>query len=298
MDNRVIAVDIGGTGSTVAVIDDGFNIIDKIKFDTSRNYNEVLENIENAVNKFDPEKKLKIGIAICGLLSHDGETLLVAPNLGWKRINMRESFGRLARKFIVVNDGTAAGWVSYLTETPENINRVLSVTLGTGVGGGIVVNGELLIGAGELGHLKIDPDGPVCGCGRKGCIEAFVGGRNIPKNVKEWFGLEVDSPKALFLLAEKGDKKAIECWNKIGYLLGYALSGVVNLNGIEVITIGGKISRASKYYMKEVEKTLKENLVIPEFQKCDIVISKWENNVSLMGAAAVVIKPPKNLLSR
>lgn len=294
--DKVIAVDIGGTKSLVAVVDAGYKILEQEKFETSYKFTEVLERIKIEIEKFDPEKKLSVGIAICGLLSLDGRKLLLAPNLKWEDIDIRELFGQLGRDFIVVNDGTAASWASYLTENGGNDKSLLAVTLGTGVGGGVVIDDKLIIGAGELGHIKIDINGPLCNCGKRGCLETFIGGKHIPQRAKEWYDLSVSSSKELFELAEQGNSKAIECWKKIGNILGYALSGVVNLNGMRVITIGGKIIKAEKYFFKEFKNSFNNNLMIPEFQKCRIFISKWKHEFSLIGAASIALKPPKNCL--
>ncbi len=292
---KVVAVDIGGTETIVAVVDFNFEIHDIARFETSRNISELVEEITEQIEKFDPKKMLPVGIAICGLLSHDGKYLLIAPNMQWANFSLRKVFGGLSRNFIVVNDGTAAGWASYITEKPSVVKRLLSITMGTGVGGGVVIDDSLLIGAGELGHVRVNQDGPLCSCGKKGCLETYAGGKNIPKRAKEWFNLDVKTPKELFDLAEAGNKDAIACWKKIGNIMGYTLSGVVNLNGIDFITIGGKVSRAKNYFLNELEKTLNDNLMMPEFQDCRVGISKWKHNFSLIGAASVVIKPPKNL---
>ncbi len=297
MTEKVIAVDIGGTESIVAVIDTDYKIHDRVKFETSHEFNIVVERIRTEIEKFDPERKLSVGIAICGLLSLDGKRLLIAPNLGWRNLNIHESFGWLERDFIVVNDGTAAAWASYITEIPGNIKNLLAITLGTGVGGGIVSNDSLLIGAGELGHIKVDINGPLCNCGKQGCLETFVGGKHIPDRAREWYELNIKSPKELFELAEGGNLKALNCWKKIGNILGYALSSVVNLNGTQVITIGGKISRTQKYFLKELKSSLNNNLMVGEFQNCEVFISKWKHNFSLIGAASSIIKSPgKSLL--
>lgn len=296
MKHKVIAVDIGGTETIVAIVNNNMEIIEEAKFKTLQNFSDEINSIVEEADKLDPIRKLSVGVAICGLLSLDGKRLLVAPNMKWKDCSLTESFGRLDRDFIVVNDGTAASWASFITENPHGVTRLLSMTLGTGVGGGVVIDGNPLIGAGELGHIKVLQEGPYCGCGKRGCLEALAGGRNMPERAKEWFGLDVDSPEDLYDLAESGDTRAIECWKRVGGILGYALSGVVNLNGIQAITIGGKISRAEKYFLESLQKSLTDNLMVPEFQSCSAYISKWEHNFSLMGAAAIVLKPPRNHL--
>jgi glucokinase len=295
MSEKVIAIDIGGTTTMVSVVDTDFKILDLEEFETSHNLSEVLDSIKAIADKYDPEKQLPVGISICGLISIDGERLLLAPNMNWRDINIHETFHVLERDFIVVNDATSAAWASYITEKTGGVKRLLSITLGTGVGGGLVIDGCLTLGAGELGHMKIDFDGPSCNCGKTGCLETYVGAKHIPKRAKEWFDLDVKSSKEIFDLAEQGNQKAIDFWKKVGQILGYTLSGVVNLNGIQEITIGGKVSDAEKYFLEELENTLNDNLMVPEEQKCKVFVSKWKHSYSLIGAASIVIKPPKKL---
>ncbi|MFW6134649.1 MAG: ROK family protein [Elusimicrobiota bacterium] len=292
--NSIICVDIGGTETIIAELDKNLNICKKESFHTDKNLKVFISKLKEKIIKFDDKCKTRVGISLCGLLTKDGEKLITAPNLGWKNIDVRELFKPLNREFVVCNDGTSAAWGSYVTENVDNANRFLTATLGTGVGGGIVIDGNLLFGAGELGHIKINPQGPECSCGRRGCLEAYVGGENIPKQAKKWFDLDVKTAKELFKLAEKGSEEAVECWKRIGYILGYALAGVVNLNGIDLITLGGSITNARKYFFDEMEKSLLENIMDNKFQKCKIMISQWQHNISLIGVGALLLKPPSN----
>ncbi|MBN2406414.1 MAG: ROK family protein [Elusimicrobia bacterium] len=288
---EVLAIDIGGTKTYVAVVDVDFKVKKKQEFETPVEKEKFISVLREQIAGIDPDKKFPVGIAMCGLLSIDARRIILAPNLGWRDLPIREFFSPLDRTFAIANDGTVAAWGSYITENEEDYSRILTVTLGTGVGGGLVLDDYLLFGAGELGHIKIDADGPVCGCGSRGCLEAFVGGKHIAKRVKEWCGLEVENAKQLFELAEKGNADAVKSWEKIGRILGYALSSVVNLNGVQAIIIGGKISRASRYFVEELKRTLQENVLGSALQNTAVKISKWGNELSLIGAAAVALKP-------
>jgi len=293
MSKKVLAVDIGGTKTVVALVDSELNILESTEFETLKDRKAAVDAIKKAADEFDPEKELPLGIVICGLLSIDGRTLFLAPNLGWKETPFDELFAALNRKYVVANDGTAAAWASYTTEAAPDVEHMLSVTLGTGVGGGLVINGSLLFGAGELGHVKVQlENGPLCRCGKKGCLEAMIGGKHIPARAREWFGLEVKSAEELFTLARGGSGAAADCWKKIGGILGFALSNVVNLNGVQEISIGGTIAGASDFFLDETVKCLRENVMIAEYQNCNVYISKWRNNMSLIGASSLVLNSP------
>ncbi len=293
---KVIGIDIGGTMTSIAVMDDNFGISSKIDFPTPREPEGLVEKTIEVVNKIDPNKELSCGMAICGLLSHDGKKLYFAPNLNWENLDLQDLFKGLNREFTAVNDGSAAAWGCYISEGIEKSTNLLSITMGTGVGGGIVINGSLLFSAAEIGHIKLDQNGPLCGCGSKGCLEAYIGGRHIPARTREWTGLDVSSAEKLFNLAKQGEKKAIESWKQIGFIAGYALSGVVNLNGIQKIVLGGTVaSYAGRFFLETMKKTLKENLMAMRYQDCEIIISNWKKDMSLLGAAAIMLVHPVNM---
>ncbi len=293
---KAIGIDIGGTITSVAIVDENFEISSNIDFPTPRNPEEAAGKIIESVNRIDPEKSYPCGIAVCGLISQDGRILYSAPNLKWKNIELEKLFSGLDRQFAAVNDGSSAAWGCYIAEGNSETENLLSITMGTGVGGGIVLNGNLIFGAAEIGHIKMDPDGPVCGCGKKGCLETYIGGIHIPARAREWEGLEVDTTQQLFELAEAGNRKAVKCWERIGFIAGYILAGVVNLNGSHKILLGGTVaSYAGVFFIDTLRKTLIENLLAPEYQHCEIEISKWKNDISLLGAAALLLKRPLNM---
>ncbi|NLB34314.1 MAG: ROK family protein [Elusimicrobia bacterium] len=292
---HAIAVDIGGTKTSVVLMDSDFKTYSQVDFPTPRDYEDASEKIRKTVENLDPKGNLPIGIALCGLLSRDNKELLLAPNLSWKNLSLKELFHWIDGDFKVVNDGTAAAWASYILGGKKDY-RLLSVTFGTGVGGGLVMYGNLILGAGELGHIKLDPQGAACGCGSRGCLETFAGGRHLPSRALEWEGLNVETACELGKLANDGSEAALRCFKKMGSIAGYALAGVVNLNGIGTISIGGGLANASgHFFMDSLKESLKENLMVPDKQNPTIHFSQSKRNMSLMGAGAVVINPPPNL---
>lgn len=292
---EALAVDIGGTKTSVAVIDSSLKIINQIDFPTLKNPEAASEKARKAAKKLDPSGKLPVSLALCGLLSRKRDTLLIAPNLGWRDIFLKDLFSWINSGFVAVNDATAAAWASYIVGH-ENENSLLSVTLGTGVGGGIVIDGNLVLGAGELGHIKLDPEGARCGCGSRGCLETIAGGRYISDRAYDWEGIQVSSAEELTEEARKDSPGARRCFERMGYLTGYALAGVVNLNGIDRISIGGGIANAAgKFFMDSLKDSLINNLMVPDKQQPVIRLSRFRRNMSLIGAGAIVLKPPKNL---
>ncbi len=290
---KVLAVDMGATGTAVGLIEENLQIKHKSDFPTEGSPREIIEKIKDRLDRIDPRRKMAAGISLCGLLSPDGSKLLRAPNLSWEDISLAELFKPLGRSFRVLNDGSAAAWASYNIEKEPSTTRLISMTLGTGVGGGIIADGRILKGAAELGHVKTDPRGALCGCGSRGCLETVAGGAFIPDRAAEWENLNVKSPRELFNLASGGNKKALAVWDKIGFLLGYYLGGVVNMTGAQEIIIGGNIARASRFFMGSLEKELKKSVMASEHKKCLVKISGFKNNMSLVGAGALFLIPQK-----
>ncbi|MGM0568707.1 MAG: ROK family protein [Elusimicrobiota bacterium] len=290
---KIIAVDLGATKTAVALVNDKLQIEDRAQFATPRSREQALNEVKKQADLLDPDRKLAAGISICGLLSVDTGKLLVAPNLGWEDINTESLFEPLNRPFRILNDGSAAAWASYLKEKEENTTRLLSVTLGTGVGGGLVMDGRIITGGVELGHLKTNPQGPLCGCGARGCLETIAGGNYLPTRAKEWEGVEVKSCRGLFEMAESGDEKAIRVWRKMGSLFGYYLSGVVNLTGVQEIIMGGRIVRARKYFFDDLNRELQAGIMASGHRNCNLKVSEFTHNMSLIGAAATMLFPDK-----
>lgn len=159
--------------------------------------------------------------------------------------------------------------------------------LGTGVGGGLVVNGVPVYGGGEIGHIKINFDGLECSCGSRGYLESYIGACYLPARVKEWRGLKINNPDELFRLSEEGDSDALECWEKFGKLLGYALADMVKLLAIEEVIIGGGLSRASKYFSESLKSTVQKDVMDGHIRVPRIEIKKDGENMSLLGATVL-----------
>ena len=293
---RVAGIDLGGTNTSVALVDGSLTVLRRSDFATPSDPGEAYRRIRKEFKWLNIPEGVPAAVSLCGLLAPGGRQLISAPNLGWADIDLTEMFGWIKGGFIAVNDGTAAAWARYRSKNHASPSGLLSVTLGTGVGGGLVIDGNLILGAAELGHIKLDPEGPLCGCGRKGCLEAYIGGSFIPDRAREWFSLEIESASHLYALAKSGNAKALECWKKIGFLAGYAFAGVVNLIGVEEVSIGGQIAAsAGRFFMDTLGSTLRENLLSPSRQKVEINVSEYGQDMSLIGAASVILAPPGNI---
>jgi glucokinase len=212
-----IGIDLGATKIAFGVVDQNGKILNQIRLDTEmqKGYSFIKTKIANEVKeliKFYP-KPAAVGIGVAGQI--DGKTgmVLFAPNLKWTNVPLQNDLEQnLGIPCTVINDVRAAAWGEWLHGAGQGCNDVICLFIGTGVGGGVISNGQMLTGmsnsAGELGHITIDMHGPQCSCGNYGCLEAFVGGWAIAHHAKELIASNPKSGTFLTTLA-KAEKEMI-----------------------------------------------------------------------------------------
>lgn len=256
---RAIGVDVGGTKTAaLRVTSDGGVEARAVLPTPAEDQAATLSTIEAAVHEVLVEGVSAVGVGAAGLVDVRTGVLLSSPNLAWRDVPLLE---RLASTFglpvTVDNDATAAAWAEARLGASRGARDSLFVGVGTGIGGGIVMDGRLLRGAhgfaGEIGHFIVDPTGPVCGCGNRGCWEQVASGLAISRSA----ALAVtDHPASLVArlasgdpqrasgelvtrAAREGDEIAITILFEIGRRLGEGLAGLVNILDPEVVVVGG-----------------------------------------------------------
>ena len=208
---------------------------------------------------------------------------------------------------VVTNDANAAALGEMLFGAAKGIKNFIMITLGTGLGSGLVVNGNLIYGndgfAGELGHVRAVDNGRQCGCGKRGCLETYVSATGIKRTVFELLAEEnMDSafrkipfsklkPKLITALAEKGDPIAIKAFEKTGFLLGRSLAdSVAHISPAKIFLFGG-LAKAGKWIIEPTKKSMEEHLFPIYRNKIDIVPSALlSKNIAVLGAAALIWK--------
>jgi len=290
----IIALDIGGTKIAGALFKRNI-LIKKVNLKTHarkgkefviKKIIEVISLLKEGINK---ENILGIGIGMPGPVNHKTGIIHFTPNMsGWVNVPLRNI---LEKKFkvrvIVENDTNCAALAESIY---HQCNNLICITIGTGLGGGVIINGEIYHGcgvAGELGHMVIKFDGPKCNCGNKGCLEEFVSGRGIERISKKIFNKKID-PKTLQGMAERGNRRAIEVYKELGKLLGVGLANLANIFNPEMVVIGGSISKAKKLFLKEAVKEMKKRAFTVSIHNLKVVISELGDNAGLIGAAALV----------
>ena len=220
----------------------------------------------------------------------------------WKNIAIADKLENLTKiKYFVLNDASIAAWGVYYHEFKKKYKNMLVITLGTGVGGGIIADGKLILGAsgtaGEIGHTKIhhNKDAWKCGCGAKGCLEGYVGKNGISKTIKKYLNRNSKlktltttekeiSARVLKLASTKECKMADKVWDEISTNLALGLSNLVLTLNPEVIIFTGGVSKAGKYFIPQLKKHFKNEQFKNVFDKLVIKTSK-KDNMGVIGAA-------------
>ena len=311
----VLGIDIGGTFTKIGLVDRSGTIhyedeIGTTGYDTIEEFiralhTHVMQGLEQVDTIF---LLLGIGVGAPNGNYYEG-TIENAPNLVWKG---RIEFVKLMEDqfhlpVLVTNDANAAALGEMLFGDAGDLKNFAMITLGTGLGSGLVVNGDIIYGhdgfAGELGHVLVYDHGRQCGCGKRGCLEAYVSATGIKRTVYELLAEEnLDSdfreipfsglkPELITSLAEKGDPIAIKAFERTGYLLGRALADTVAHISPARIFIFGGLARAGKWIIDPAKRSMEEHL-LPIYQnKIDIVPSALLNeNIAVLGAAALIWK--------
>ena len=203
----------------------------------------------------------------------------------------------------VENDANAAAWGEFRYGAGKDVEHQVFMTLGTGVGGGVITHGVLLRGAqgagGELGHVTLDPDGPLCGCGNRGCLEALASGTAIQRRAREFAN---DRPTSALgrlaiqrqvlgedvtRLAEEGDEAAVAVLEETGRWLGIGVAGFVNIFNPEVVAVGGGASRAGEFILGPARREVKLRARSPSRDLAEIKEATLGPASGVLGAAAL-----------
>ncbi len=264
-----IGVDLGGTNLRIAAVDESGRLIEKMTTGTevSRGRDRVIDEMTGSIrdlsSKFRNDKLLGVGVGVPGIIDMETGMLRESPNLpGWHDYPVRDEIEkRLGAKVILENDANAAALGEQWLGAARDHDDMCMLTLGTGVGGGIVMNGRVWHGfkgmAAELGHITVDPGGPACGCGSRGCVEQFASATAVVRMAKEVIAgggapelaraqsnnAEFGS-KVVYQMAIQGDRAAQEIYRKVGWALGIVVGDLVNVLNMPMYVIGGGVASA------------------------------------------------------
>ena len=304
---NAIGVDIGGTKIAAAVVTPEGKILSEVRYPTqAAPLNRLIETVAQAITEVkDGFEVGGVCVAVPGRILASENKVISAPNLHEiEDIRLDEEIGRRTGLMVTVeNDANAAAWGEFRFGAGRGLQHMVSITLGTGVGGGIITHGMLLRGAqgagGELGHVTIDPTGPRCGCGNYGCLEALASGTAIQRRAREVANERSTSAlgrlaierqvlgEDVTRLAQEEDDASISVLEETGRWLGIGLAGFVNTFNPEVIAVGGGASRAGELILKPARKEVQLRASSPSRDLVEIKEATLGPESGVLGAAAL-----------
>lgn len=293
----IIGVDLGGTKINTVLMNKEANVIRRIKLSTPKNKSVTIKKIIDSVNfvsySINKKKILGVGVGVPGILNKERSKILRLPNLpSWKNVNLKKILEKkLKFKILMENDANCMALGEFLFGYGKNkkIKHLVCVTLGTGIGGGIIINKEIYNGEGnaaEIGHTTIESKGFKCSCGNYGCLSEYVAVRGLHRIAKK-LKIKEDNVIKIQELAKRGNKKAKKVYEIAGNYLGIGLSNIVKILDPEVIVIGGGISNSGNILLKPAYKEMQKRTF---FRTCKIARVKLGDNSGAIGAAALFIK--------
>lgn len=309
-----LGIDVGGTGiKGAAVAEDGTLRHRSERATPAHDVDAIAQTIADLARELidacqrDGEEVRAVGVACAGFVDAAGGTVLFAPNLAWRDAPLKSRLeAAVGRPIFLENDANAAAWGEFRFGGAREADDMLLVTIGTGVGGGIVSDGELLRGsegvAAEIGHLRVVPDGNRCGCGNRGCLEAYASGTALVREGRELVGGGSPHAGALSDLcggdpqrltghmitraASGGDPAATELFADLGRWLGEGVASLVAVLDPGLIVIGGGVSEAGDLLLEPARAAFGRQLTGRGHRRqADLVLAQLGNDAGLIGAA-------------
>jgi glucokinase len=308
---KTLGVDVGGTNARAAIVDEHGRILSVAKAKlTERSVDGVIESIAAAAQRALHDSPVKdvtsCGVGFAGQLDGESGFVLVAPNLGWRDVPFGELLGKRIRCSVrVVNDLSAAAWGEFCAGAAQGVRDVLTVFVGSGVGSAIIANGILVHGvnglAGEFGHMKVVPGGRQCGCGERGCVEAYVGGVHLIAQMEEVIAQSKSpalarltngsSPTPVHLeeAALAGDPAAKAIYERAIELLALALGNQVTMLNPARVILGGGVLANTKSFRGQVEKRALEVASPTSRRSLEVKDAALGDDSGLIGAALLAV---------
>lgn len=308
----VVGMDIGGTNTVFGIVDSRGNVLatDSVKTQSFAKIEDyvaaVAAKLNPLIESFGGVEKIKgMGVGAPNGNYYNG-TIEFAPNLPWRGIIPLASLFEeaIGVPTALTNDANAAAIGEMTYGAARGMKDFIMITLGTGVGSGIVVNGQLVYGhdgfAGELGHVIVRRDGRPCGCGRKGCLETYCSATGVARTAREFLTARTEdsllraipaesiTSKDVYDAAVKGDALAKDIFDFTGTILGEALADFIAFSSPEAIVLFGGLAKSGEYIMKPILKAVDENILNIYKGKTKLLISELkDSDAAVLGASAL-----------
>lgn len=315
-DKKLIGVDLGGTTIKFAILTDKGEIQQKWSIETNILSDgqliipDIIDSINHHIDMYDMsvDQFDGIGLGSPGTINHEKGTIKGAFNLNWTNevYPVRDIEKGTGLPVVIENDANVAALGERWQGAGNNADDVVFVTLGTGVGGGIIANGKLIQGqngaAGEIGHVTVDPNGFMCTCGKKGCLETIASATGIVRvardRASEYAGSSelkamLDdgqdiSAKDVFDLAKKDDDLAMIVVDYVCDSLGFVLGNIANTLNPKFVVIGGGVSAAGDFLLNKVDKAMRKNEFATIKDSTELRLASLGNGAGVIGAASLI----------
>jgi glucokinase len=313
MGSYAIGVDLGGTNLRAGLVDRDGRVHHKLSIRTDYNANpqtisdQIFKLIHDVIHVSQVEISdiAGIGLGSPGLIDKRGETIIFSPNLPqWRNIPIKHL---IAKRFVVPcvleNDANAAAWGEKWIGAAKEASSMVMMTIGTGIGGGIIIENKLWRGANnvaaEIGHMIIKIDGPKCNCGNNGCIEAYASATAMVRRFKELLSSGMSSllknseeitAKMINDAATQGDKASLDIIKETGQYLGIAIVNIMHILNPEVIVLTGGMTGSGKLLMEPIQQVVKQKAFEASYKDTRIVFSQLGNDAGIIGAAGCLLK--------
>lgn len=311
MADKVIGIDIGGTNLRGALVDGKGNILKRMKIlsEADQGINKLIDNLSGFIKDISQgESVYDIGIGIPGIIDSKDGIITEAPNIlnvsdyPIKTV-LHEKLGSDIN-VVIENDANSAALGEWWMGAAKDVSSMIIITMGTGIGGGIVLDDKLWTGAsgmaGEIGHITIYPDGAKCNCGNYGCLESYASATAIRRMVHE--GLEdkslstslrentkdahiEDVPLIVMEAASAGDEFSLSIWHQVGIALGIGIASLVNLLNVEMVVIGGGVSNAWDLFIDTTYKEARKRAFHAPMERASIERGSLKDDAGILGAA-------------
>lgn len=304
--NFAIGVDIGGTNIRLSLMSRRFEILYKLKEPSGSNIVFTIHKLLDELFKECPDDIIAIGMAVAGVIDRENGVVIKSPNIpGLNGINLvSEVSARYKTPVIIENDANAAAYGEKILGAGRDYRNFVMITLGTGIGAGVVIENELLPVAAEIGHITIDPDGNKCGCGNSGCLEAHASASAIVEYATSHIKKGVESilrklyngnyfkitAEDVYKSALEGDSLARNALKEAGRNLGQGLAAVINIFSPEAIILMGGLIGSWNIYIEHAINEASRRSLRELFEKTKIIPSGLGDDAGIIGSAALALK--------
>ena len=311
-EKKIIGFDIGGTSVKSGVIDDTGKILEKKKIPVKRNtdhdifFSEICTATDGYFLKYSQKNVLGIGFGVPGVVNEERVLIAGCYNIP-KLLNF--DFNRFRERYglrvTVDNDANNAAKAEFLYGLTKKVKNSLFLTLGTGIGGGLVLGNQIYTGshgyAGEVGHIKVSDKGKLCTCGKQGCFQTYASASAMVDTYRDRLlksgvnstvlndELKKHGARVVFERARAGDALARAALEETAHYWGVGLATVVNLLNLDLIVLGGGLSEEGEMLVSMIKSNMKEFALDYSYQSVDVKISTMKNDAGILGAAASIL---------